>query len=255
MLLNVKELSSYRVHALDGDMGKVHEFFFDDETWQIRYLVVDTRRWLPGRKVLVATAGFRRPEPEEKRFPVSLTKEQVEGSPAIEADKPVSRQRQMELHEHYGWPPYWPPGGYYEVPLPRATVFPPEEQEEKKPQGREAEGDPHLRNTREVTGYGVRGGDGEAGEVDDLVLDAEEWVVRYLIVDTGKWLPGKKVLVPVGFVREISWDDKSVSVVLRAEDIKDAPAFDPSAPVDGQVEERLRDYYGSRPMEDRQGSG
>lgn len=254
MLLSVKELSSYRVHALDGDMGKVHEFFFDDETWQIRYLVVDTRRWLPGRKVLVATAGFRRPETQQRRFPVSLTKAQVEESPAIDSDKPVSRQRQIELHEHYGWPPYWPPGGYYEAPVPPVTVVPGAEQEEEKPEAHEAEGDPHLRSTREVIGYAVRGRDGEAGEADDLILDAEEWAVRYVVVDTGKWLPGKKVLLPVGLIREISWDDKSVSADLRAQDIKEAPAFDPSAPVDGEAEERLRDYYGSRPREDRQGS-
>ncbi len=101
----------------------MHSFFFDDTNWAIRYLVVDTGRWLPGRKVLIAPTALGRPDWQGRVFPLNLTKDQVRSSPDIDTDRPVSRQREAELRKYYDWAPYWgvgygldlPPGQYVEA--------------------------------------------------------------------------------------------------------------------------------------------
>ena len=85
-------------------------FFFDDKTWAIRYLVVDTGTWLPDRQVLISPIALGQPDWEGQFFPVKLTTEQVRNSPDIDTDKPVSRQQETRLHTYYDWPVYWSGG-------------------------------------------------------------------------------------------------------------------------------------------------
>ena len=87
MLRSEKELHGYAIRAIDGDIGKVYEFYFDDLAWIVRYLVVDTGKWLPGRKVLLWPGVLGQPDWETGSVPVELTKAQVEGSPPISADE------------------------------------------------------------------------------------------------------------------------------------------------------------------------
>ncbi len=109
MLRSVDNLIGFSLGASDGEIGRVHSFLFDYGDWAIHYLVVDTGRWLPGRKVLIPTKVLDQPDWQDRVFRVDLTKEQVRDSPQIDAEAPVSRQREIELHEHYGWVPYWGP--------------------------------------------------------------------------------------------------------------------------------------------------
>ena len=53
-LRSANKVTGYRIGATDGDIGHVEDFIIDDETWEIRYMVVDTQNWWPGKKVLVA---------------------------------------------------------------------------------------------------------------------------------------------------------------------------------------------------------
>lgn len=238
MLRSIKSMFGYIILAKDGDIGKVHDFFFDDEKWTIRYLVVDTRYWLPGRKVLISPVALGQPDWDSMRFPVHLTKEQVENSPDIDTDKPFSRQQQIDLHTYYGWPYYWPVGGYF-VPPP---LSPPTKRVKKKPQ-REM-GDPHLRSTKEVTGYHIGATDGGIGHVEDFISEDEDWVIRYMVVDTKNWLPGRKVLISPQWIERVSWNEKKVHVDLSREAVKNSPEYDEAAPVNREYEVRLYDYYG-----------
>jgi sporulation protein YlmC with PRC-barrel domain len=231
MLRSIKSLYGYTIQARDGDIGKVQEFYFDDQAWTIRYLVVDTGGWLLGRRVLLSTVAAGQPEWEKRAFPAVLTKEQVEHSPSISADKPVSRQMEEDLHTYYGWTPYWSGAG---IAMAEAAA------EREK---REA-GDPHLRSTQKVTGYHIQATDGEIGHVEDFVVDDETWVIRYMVVNTRNWLPGKSVLVAPTWVDRISWAGGLVYLDLDRETIKNSPEFDPSAPVNRAYELRLYDYYG-----------
>jgi hypothetical protein len=233
------------VHARDGDIGKVREFLFDDLIWTVRYLVVDTGNWLIDQLVLVSPKSLNQPNWDSQTLPVNLSKEQVENSPPISEDEPVSRQKESELHSYYGWPPYWRmiPGMTGPTAVP---TVPPVVQEGLEKEGSE-EGesdDSHLRSTREVIGYHIQATDGDIGHVSDFILDDEIWQIRYLVVDTGNWLPGRRVLISPAWIDDVSWREKSVVVNLSQESIKHSPEYNPAEPVNREYEVRLYDFYG-----------
>ena len=100
MLRSVNELTGYQIAALDGTAGRLRELYFDDEHWLVRYLVVDTGLWLPGRLVLISPVAVREPDWETKSIPVALTKEQIEKGPLADSAKPVSRSFEIELIDY-----------------------------------------------------------------------------------------------------------------------------------------------------------
>jgi hypothetical protein len=239
MLRSIKSLYNFEIGATDGDIGHVTDFYFDDRYWKIRYLIATTGGWLNGRSVLISPSALGEPQWLTKKFPVSLTVNQVENSPDVDTDKPVNRQQVEQMNHYYGWPHDWaldalPAAATTAVAvLPDPTV--------------EISGDPHLRSTKEVTNYNIRAKDGEIGHVYDYVVDDENWVVRYLAIDTGKWLPGKKVLVSPQWLESVSWSDGEVATNLTRDQIQGGPEYDFSAPVNRDYEGRLYDYYG-RPV-------
>lgn len=239
MLRSTKGIIGYRIEAADASFGKVADFTFDDETWTIRYLVVDTGKWLPGRLVLISPAEIGEADWMGEILPVSLTKKQVEDSPGIRSDLPVSRQQEAELAKYYHWVPYWEPTslsvGGAAAPVPAAAA-PAAEQK--------SQGDPHLRSVKEVTGYHIEAADGEVGHVEDFITETDDWVIRYMVVDTRNWLPGRKVLVPPVWIEEVDWAAKRVRVDMTTDQVKGSPEFDPAAPVNREYEIRLYDYYG-----------
>jgi hypothetical protein len=109
------------------------------------------------------------------------------------------------------------------------------------------EGDPHLRSSRAVTGYHVVASDGEVGHVDDFLIDDETWAIRYIVIDTHNWLPGKHVLLGPEWIEHIDWSARTVRVGVPRDRIKRAPEFDGSAPVGRDYEEALHAHYGRKP--------
>lgn len=227
MLHKVKSLIGFAIGATDGEIGKVDEFYFDDETWTIRYLIVKTGGWLSERKVLISPGALQNPDWENETFPVNLTKEQVKNSPDINTELPVSRQQEILLYDHYQWPYGDTVGlGLYSgmgmmgmmesrVPL----------EESISARTAEAEGsDPNLRNTKEVIGYTIHALDGDIGDVTDFVVD-ENWKINFLVVDTGDWFPGKKVLISPDWITEVSWSKSAVFVDVSKEAVKNSPEF------------------------------
>jgi hypothetical protein len=243
MLRSLKALHGHTVLAKDGDIGRVSDFYFHDDTWVIRYLVVDTGHWLPGRKVLVATGALGQPNWAGFNFPVALTRQQVEKSPDIDTDKPVSRQHESDLHNHYGWPLYWLEPGPEAWPpfVPLAPIPSPTEPPAPSPKER---ADPRLRSVREVTGYHIHASDGTLGHVEDFITDDAQWIIRYLVVHAGRVLPAKKVLISPQWLGEISYAESQVNVTLTRDKILKCPEFYPGAGINRQYEERIYDYYG-----------
>ena len=241
MLIHLKPLLSYVIRATDQNLGKVKDFYFDDQDWVIRYLVVDTGNWLPGRLVLIATDAMGLPEWNAEEFPVKLTAKKVENSPSIDLDQPVSRQKEQALRAYFQWPAYWDLSG---APLAR-TVKPvlPDEAQQALDQSNDF-GDPHLQNVNEVLDYSIQAVDGKIGHVDDFIIDDQSWHVKYMVVDTGNWLPGKKVLVAPGWIQDISWTDKIASVVHTREQIQSCPEFDPDIPLTRDYEQQIYQHYG-----------
>jgi uncharacterized protein YrrD len=81
MKRNLKSLIGFTMGATDGEIGKVRDFYFDDHSWTIRYLVVETGGWLSGRKVLISPEAVLKENRDKHVFPVNLTMEQIKNSP------------------------------------------------------------------------------------------------------------------------------------------------------------------------------
>lgn len=242
MLRSLNDVKGYSLHAQDGKIGSVDDFYFDDVQWRVRYLVVDTGNWLPGRRVLISPVALGQPAWESGTLPVDLTEKQVKNSPSIDEHKPVSRQYELELQRYYGWPVYW----HTVAPV---GVDPPVESAETKgaqsgDQPKQAGEECCLRSSGEVTGYRIQATDGEIGHVEDFITDDEKWVLRYMVVDTRNWLPGKKVLVAPSWIEKVKWKGAEVHVDVPRKAVKESPEYDPTAPVNTEYEARLYDFYG-----------
>jgi hypothetical protein len=243
MLRRITRLVGSRLFALDGEVGKVHDVYFDDAHWVLRYLVVTTGGWLSGRKVLISPRAVAMIYPELRSIALSLTRERVERSPPIDTDKPVSRQHESELNRYYGYSIHgsaslpWGNGPLPPAAGPSASDF--LELEERRRADEPNEADSHLRSTNEVEGYCISATDEKVGHVEDFLYDDETWALKYFVVDTGPWLFGRRVLVTRDCVRQVDWGSRSVSVRRTREEIKQGLEFDLDNPPPGDIEEAL----------------
>ncbi len=245
MLRRVTQLQGYTLRATDGEIGTVDQLYFDDETWAIRYLVVNTGSWLAGRRVLISPIAVGQTDWESQQLEVGLTKQQVEGSPDIITDKPVSRQHEAQYMEYYGYPLYW--GGPYlwgamSYPAGLATLGSVAVGASVSREDTES-ADSHLRSTKEVTGYYIEATDGGIGHVENFIVDLHTWAIQYLKVNTRNWWPGKKVLISPRWIERVSWMDATVYVDLSQESIKNGPEYIESMPVSPEYEHKLWDHY------------
>jgi hypothetical protein len=240
-LRKFKDLQGYSLQARDGEIGKVLEMYFDDEHWTVRYLVVRTGSWLLGRDVLIAPRVITGLDEKERHLQVDLTREQVKNSPTSDTEKTVSRYFEAKYHLYYGWEPYWIGIQPTDPMLPGVLQSPGDEQENEE--------HPHLRSSKEVRSYDIHARDGVIGEVKDFIVDSASWALAYIEIDTGKWLPGKKVLIAPKWVWRIDWSGHEISVNLLREIIESAPPYEADQPFESGDEERLLAHYGHTPAE------
>ncbi len=248
MLRETNELKGCRLAARDGEIGHLKDFYFDDQKWTVRYLVADTGKWLPHRKVLIspfAVTGVR--TTPHKAVEVNLTRQQIEESPSIEAHKPVSRQFEAEYHRYYGWPYYWPgPLLWGPLEFPGAALpatLPVEPHRTAVVEGEDA----HLRSVAEVTGYEIQALDRHFGHVEQFILDEETWALRYLVADTRNWWPGKQVLLALQWISWVSWSEMSVYIDFDRDTVRRAPEYVPGKPVTREYEQALFEHYQRTP--------
>jgi uncharacterized protein YrrD len=239
MLDKAQMLTGYTLQSLDGEIGKVREFYFDDKHWTIRYLVADTGNWLTGRQVLISPHALLAVSKEAQHIAIDLTKKQIEDSPSLDSEKPVSRQFEHEYYGYYGWPTYW--GGPYMWGSYPYIVR--DRKQGRDPTEGEKAWDPHLRSTHDVSGHHVQAADGEIGHVDDFVIDDETWAIRYLIIDTRNWWPGRKVLIAPRWIERVSWSESKVFVNLRRETIKESPEYTEETLLTRDYESGLHRHY------------
>jgi hypothetical protein len=248
MLRSLIDLTGYTIRARDGDIGSVSDFLFDDERWVVRYLVAETGSIFTRRHALISPISFREADWPSQRFHLALTKDEVNNSPEIDHHRPVSRQRERELHGYYGYSLYWGyPGlwgmaGYPGTLAPRPHVNPAVPQPaQKSDQGND---DVHLRSANELHNYDIAGVDDSIGHVEDFVVDDASWALRFIVVDTSNWWFGKKVLIAPEWATRLSWDSKTMHLDMTRRQIENSPTWDPKQPINRAYEERLYDYYG-----------
>ncbi len=252
MLRNVDDLNGFAITATDGAIGEVEDFYFDDQLWVIRYLVVNTGTWLSSRQVLISPISIKQVDRATNQVYVNLTMEQVKRSPDVDTQKPVSRQHETAYFDYYGYPYYW--GGPYlwgAAAYPAALTPPPMTAAQTESgvaarQSKQEEHNVHLRSTREVTGYHIEAVDGEIGHVKDFIVDDDSWAVRYLVVDTSNWWFGKKVLLAPQWIERVSWTESKVFVGVSREAVKNSPEYDEGALISREYEAKLYNSHGRR---------
>ncbi|MEO6599714.1 MAG: PRC-barrel domain-containing protein [Polyangiaceae bacterium] len=237
MLREAKKFRNFKLRANDGDIGQVRDFLFDDKHWNVRYAVVDTRGWLMGRDVLISPYALDTVNDAERVLPVKLTKKQIEESPSLQSNEPVSRQYESHYYDYYGWPNYGN-GLYAWGAYPYLPRHPPYDRSADS----EQDWDPHLRSTTAVAGHHIQALDGELGHVEEFIIDDETWSIRYLVVDTKNWWPGKHVLVSPQWIERVSWDEAKVYLNLSRERIKQAAEYEP-ATLNRDYETSLYHHY------------
>jgi hypothetical protein len=244
MLRSLTDLRGSAIVATDGDLGSVYDFYFDDHFWHVRYIVVDTGKWLPGRRVLLSpgllgTAAPASDDATSGRLYVNLTREQMRECPGIDTDPPVSRRLHAELATSQKWPAFLSPAA-----TPDPGTLADEGASADADRKGSSEQDPDLRSFTEVCGYGIEASDGKIGHVEDFIVDDGIWVIRYFVVDTKNWLPGRKVLAWPQAIRSVSWTERRVHVDLDRATIKSSPEYDASDSIGRDYEIRLYAHYG-----------
>jgi sporulation protein YlmC with PRC-barrel domain len=224
MLRRLNELEGYAIEASDGTVGQVTDFLFDDEAWVVRYLVVYTGSWLSNRTVLISPIAIGKAARSDRTLRVPMTMEQVRNSPDVDTKKPVSRQQELGA----GVEPHT-------VAADRARVAREVEQHR--------DDDPHLRSANAVMRYHINASDGGIGHVQGLLLDEDTWAIRYLIVDTSNWWLGHKVLITPQWIQGVSWSERTVSIDLTREAIKNSPPYDSASTLHRHQEASLYDHY------------
>jgi hypothetical protein len=231
MLQTIKQIYGKGLHASDGEIGHVQDFYFDDKTWAVRYVVADTGSWLAGRQVLLSPHAFGSLDQFEDFLSVNLTRKQIEDSPSIESYKSVSRQYEEEYHRYYGWPGYWEGGSLW-----GANAFPLLEMPADSFSGRPTQAsrrlpsitDTHLQSTLNVSGYRLEASDGKIGHVSNFMMDTQSWAITRLVIKTG-WLPGREVEIPTNKIDRISYDESTVFVDLTGKIVERSPTHHPPA--------------------------
>lgn len=263
MLFAVTGLHGCPVEAGDGHVGSVKDFLFDDRSWKVRWMVVDTGNWLPGRQVLIhpsAIAPLDLGLPVKRVLPmmsmgdalvvsVRLTRQQIEASPEAREDEPVTKQMETDLYDHYGWDPSWGATNFgataIAAPLIEPLVFSQAAAKHAAEiESHRGEGDPHLRSVASVNGYHVHATDGDLGHVENFLVDDVTWDIRYLVVATRNWWPGKHVQLAPYAVKGIDWPEHRINVNVTRDQVKSSPAWDPLAMEDQVGEQQLHRHFG-----------
>jgi sporulation protein YlmC with PRC-barrel domain len=252
MLFVASALKGFDIMASDGAIGTVSDFLFDDRNWKVRWMVVDTGDWLPGRKVLIHPSAIGPADYDNTCLAVTLTKAQVEASPDIAQDAPVSLQMEADLYGFYGWDENWgnttafdgstaPYGGVVMPMLPYggSTGRPVDEFGSLK-----KDGDAHLRSMNDIVGYHIAATDGSIGHAENFIVDENNWAIQYLIIDTKNWWIGQHVLITPHTVQAVNWSGNELEVNITQAQIKSSPEWDPAKIINLAYQKELHEYYG-----------
>ena len=255
-MLTASTLKGFTIAATDGAVGTVSDVLFDDTSWMVRWLVVDTGTWLSGRKVLLPPSVLGHADTAAKSFPVRLTRAEIEASPERDTQKPVSRQFETSIYDYYGWSPYWGTGFYmggYGLMAagrwrcgrtPRCGAVP-----RTWPGGQRQSAEPHLRSAEAVTSYHIHATDGEIGHLSDILVEEADFSIRYLVVDTSNWWAGHKVVCLAAFGARDRLDRAAGPSRPRPADGQGQPALRPGPAGRPRLREaRRRPLYRAGPV-------
>lgn len=242
MLRSLNKIMNFKLQGLDKEVGSCKDFIFDDKFWVIRYLEVDTSKWLPfGGKVLICPISLSEPNWEKHQFLANLTRVDIKGCPPLDEHQPISHLYEAELFKYYGYGIYWMDVGEWvctDSPAESADASLYRSETKNKFENL------HLHATNEIKGYDVHASGQNIGNIDDFILDDDNWTISYIVIDMRSWLPvGRKVLISHKCIEAVNWAEHSISVNVSAHEIKANPLFDLKRLIDLQSDSNLDKYY------------
>lgn len=257
MLIKATDTKGFQVEASDGTLGTVSDLLFDDASWTVRWLVVETGSWWADRRVLIPASALGHPDTAARRFPVNLTMAQVKGSPQADTHRPVSRQFESSAYDYYGFGPYWGTDlymsgfAYWGGMVPMAPTEEMERREEEITQVMRQNTDANLRSLAEIRGYHIHAIDGDIGHLSDVLIEDSDWTLRYLIANTSNWWQGKEVLLSPRSTQSIRWTEQLIYLGVTRDRIRTSPEYNASRPVDSAFEADMVSHYGpTKPAQD-----
>lgn len=231
MLISYNDVRQFAIEATDGRTGRVEDFYFDDESWRVRYLVTETGSLFSRQQGLVKSTLLGTPDLEKRTAPIALTEEQLKEAVPPDSQPPVSKQREDAIRKRQF--DYWPavamgvPGAAYTPVLAEHQLSGgllggrhPESLVDELPKAPE---DPHMRSMAEMLGYAIEARDGRIGTIVDFLLDPDGWKTRYVAADTGTWLPGRQVAIRPDWIASLSWEDQSIAIDEEKAAVEQAP--------------------------------
>jgi hypothetical protein len=252
MLNKASAIQGCKIEARDGHVGTVTDLLFDDASWTVRWLVVETGAWLENRPVLLPIMALGLLEMPARSLAVNLTRAEVQGSPGMDTERPVSRQMETDIHDYYGASPYWESSDYMHgfgywgsAPLTAPSLTAMKHQDEVVLM-RHKEDDPHLRSIKEVLGYHIHAADGDIGHLADALIDSADWSLRYLVVNTSNWWMGKDVLISPRSTQSVQWSERKLYLSLDRDKVRNSPAYDSNRAVDETLDTALVRHYGPK---------
>jgi hypothetical protein len=201
MIITANQVYGVSGRCTDGFQAKLDDLLFDDRSWNITFVVIRYGGWLNRQRVLVTPADIAGAEWSAGRLHLDLSRDQLQTAPCLESHPPVALRRSYEL-QAVAWDAYW--SGVLD---------------------RDPDADPHLRNTRAVTGHHVLGVDAEAGCVDNFVIDDGQWLIRYLVVRIGRGRNAKRVVLEPRWVDSVVWEQRAVHIHLPKAEIEHGREF------------------------------
>ena len=228
MLHLAQKISGAAVLGTDGDIGTIEDFYFEEDRWTVRYLLVDTGKWFSGKRVLISPMSVAG-EWGKTGVPLNLSKDQVWNSPEFKDGDQLSPANETQILAYYGYPDYWGSAnlwGNFDSPtalvagVPTGTVVVVDEKPGIDPEER------NLRSIKKSTGYHLHARNGAIGHVDDFLIGEDSWRIRYLLVDTSNWIGGRSVIVSPETVEGIDKERGELYVAADREAIKRAPELE-----------------------------
>lgn len=205
MLQSLENVRKYKIHASNGDIGRVEDFYFDDKKWTTRYLVANCGNWVMGhQKVLIAPQHFNRTDQTEGRLYLNLTQKQVEDSVSAKTHHPISKQ-------HVSNKIFTPVNSAYE-----------DKEEEALARRMVNPEDANLCSLKDTEGLYIESLDGEIGHVSDFMVNDETWEIVWMVVNTRNWLPSNFVLISPDRIKSINWPKRRVYLSLTRQEVKES---------------------------------
>lgn len=244
MLRSLLNLEGYGLEAKDGRIGTLRNFLFEDNNWNIRYLVVDTGSIFPGPKVLVSPRKIKEIDWPKRSIELDMDIDEIKESPSLDSKKPVSKEMAEEFRKNTAWPVFWIPVSSRESFVEEAASNEPVHLEDQSIPNEESN-IPHLRSLAEVAGYQIQAKDDTLGNIKDFIVeDGLNWEIKELVIYTRNWIPGKSVLVPASKVEKVLWREKKVYLDMTSEKIEGSKEYSSDEPVNSKHVKVYYDYLG-----------